>query len=325
MSAWTGLKNNYQETELPHYAYNEKTPDDAFFTNPIIAKALLETFQKVCKKENIELSNKIFIEPSAGNGSFLNILPEKSRIGIDTNPGNKEIQEANFLKWSPPDNNSEYVFIGNPPFGHRGAIALAFIRRAFLFSNVVAFILPASFYSNGKGTNMKRVMYNADNHTKATLIHNESLDKDSFYYPDSKKKKEVNAVFQIWIKGESKNNVFIEYDVSEYAKIYSCCTNPKRFCGLGKNRVYDCFIASTFYGNTKIVDSFAKVQYGSGFGIQILKNKENIMEVLSKANWLKHSTVATNSCRHIRIHHIKELLGKAGFGKLKQKQTQLEL
>ena len=30
----------------------------------------------------------IFVEPSAGNGSFLKVLPEKRRIGVDIEPRN---------------------------------------------------------------------------------------------------------------------------------------------------------------------------------------------------------------------------------------------
>jgi len=55
-------------------------------------------------------------------------------------------------------------------------MALAFINRSFLFADLVAFILPMSFYSNGKGSNMKRVQ-------NGCLIHSEQLPKNSFYLP----------------------------------------------------------------------------------------------------------------------------------------------
>ena len=314
MSAWTGLANDIFETELPHYAFNPNAPDDAFFTHPHVAKRCYGIFREVCKKEDIDLSRRVFIEPSAGEGCFLRFLPPRRRIGLDINPrGNSEIQQADFLKWVPKAGR-EYVFIGNPPFGHRGAMAMGFIRRAFLFADIVAFILPVSFYSNGKGSNMKRVQNDPDGHSKATLIHNEVLAKDSFYYPDSREGMLVNSVFQVWVKGESSNKVFTDYDVSEFARIYSCCSNPNRFCGLGRGRKYDCFIDSTFFKNTEIVDVFEKVRYGSGFGIRILKRKREILAMLRKVDWRKHSSEATNHCRHVRMHHIREVLGQAGYG-----------
>ena len=64
--------------------------------------------------------------------------------------------------------------VGNPPFGVRGAIALAFINRSLLFAEYVAFILPMSFHSNGKGSNMKRVQ-------NGHLIHSEILENESFF------------------------------------------------------------------------------------------------------------------------------------------------
>lgn len=37
---------------------------------------------------------------------------------------------------------------------------------------------------------------------------------------------------------------------------------------------YDFFVSSTFYKNMKIIFSFDKVNYGSGYGIIIKKNKK---------------------------------------------------
>ena len=70
---------------------------------------------------------------------------------------------------------------------------MAFINRAFLFADVVAFILPMSFYSNGKGTNMLRVK-------DAMLLHNEKLASESFYLPGTEEIVSVNTVFQVWKK-----------------------------------------------------------------------------------------------------------------------------
>ncbi len=306
-SAWAGLLNTRNKTELPHYAINQSLPEDTFFTDRNIVKKCFKSFNEAMKETPININDYIFIEPSAGEGCFYDYLPVNcEKIGLDINPRSNKIQQANFLTWYPKSDN-KYIVIGNPPFGVRGAMALAFIKRAFLFADVVAFILPMSFYSNGKGSNMKRV-------EGATLIHNEALPSKAFYLPDTNKSVSVNTVFQVWVKGKQKD-VFIDYDVSEYIDIYTCCSSPARYCGLGRGRAYDCFIASTFYkDNIKTVDTFNEVNYGSGYGMIIKKNKKQIMDLLKSANWLDYCSNATNSCKHIRMFYIRKLLGENGFG-----------
>jgi hypothetical protein len=306
-SAWAGLLNNKDKTELPHYAINKSLPEDTFFTNRDVARKCFASFCTAIKNTNINMDNWTFIEPSAGEGCFYDCLPNHyKKIGLDIIPRADKIQQADFLTWYPAT-DAKFVVIGNPPFGVRGAMALAFIKRAFLFADVVAFILPMSFYSNGKGSNMKRV-------EGATLIHNEPLPNKAFYLPDSHKPVSVKTVFQVWVKG-GRNNVFTDYDVSEYVNIYTCCSSPARYCGLGRGRKYNCFIASTFYkDNIKTVDTFDEVNYGSGYGMIIKKNKKQIMNLLKSANWIDYCSDATNNCKHIRMFHIRKLLGENGFG-----------
>lgn len=309
-SAWDGLCNTREITELPHYAFNKQAPDDAYFTRRDVADHCMEKLRMICVEQGINLNDYFFVEPSAGEGCFYDCFPEGvEKVGIDINPKKPNFERADYLRWYPTNPDSNFIVAGNPPFGHRGALALAFVKRSFLFADLVAFILPMSFYSNGKGANMKRV-------EGATLLYNEPLQKNSFYEAETEVDVEVNTVFQIWRKGKHQS-VFCDYDVSEYADIYTCCSSPSRYCGLGRGREYDCFIASTFYGNNiGIVSSFDEVKYGSGYGIIIKKNKKQILSALGKADWLEHSSVATNSCRHIRMFHIREALGKAGFGRL---------
>ena len=307
-SAWDGLLNNRQITELPHYAINEALPEDSFFTDREVATSCYETFINVCDKNNISLEGYQFIEPSAGEGCFTDLLPDDT-IALDIAPRSKGIKKADFLKWYPAK-DAKYAVIGNPPFGVRGAMALAFVNRALLFADIVAFILPMSFYSNGKGSNMKRV-------NGARLLHSEQLPHNAFYMPETGKSVGVKTVFQVWKRGESKA-VFTDYDISQDVDIFTCCSHKNRYCGLGRGRDYDCFIASTFYGDKlAIVKNFDDVLYGSGYGIIIKRNKKEIMKILKGADWSKYCSDATNSCRHVRMYHIRKLLGDSGIGKEK--------
>ena len=306
-SAWDGLENSLRRTELPHYAVNIDAPEDAFYTDRTIARKCVHDVLAVCRKRKINLTDYTFIEPSAGEGCFYDFLPD-NKIGLDIAPRSPQIRQADFLTWK-PKRTGRHIVIGNPPFGHRGAIALAFVKRAFLFADMVAFILPMSFYTNGKGSNMKRTIA-----LGATLIHNRQLPADAFYWPETGEPMSVNTVFQVWKRGTEKG-VFTDYDISEFADIYTCCTNPDRFCGLGRGRKYDCFIASTFYHDNGIVFDFADVKYGSGIGLIIKQSKRDILRLLRRTDWTAYSTEATNHCRHIRMYHLRKLLGENGFGK----------
>lgn len=305
-SAWNGLVNDRHLTELPHYAINKNLPEDSFYTNRQVAKRCIKAFLDTCDEYGIDLENATFVEPSAGEGCFYDFIPSQyDKVGLDIAPKNRHIQRADFLTWY-PQQDGRYVVIGNPPFGVRGAMALAFVNRALLFADVVAFILPMSFYSNGKGTNMKRVQ-------GASLIYNEVLPSESFYLPDSGEPVSVNTTFQVWAKGIEKQ-VFTDYDVSEYVDIYTCCSSPDRYCGLGRGREYDCYIASTFYKDVGIVNRFEDVLYGSGYGLIIKKDKAEVLQALTNANWLNYCSDATNHCKHIRMYHIRKFLGENGFG-----------
>lgn len=307
-SYWDGLQNSKQKTEIPSYAINNSLPEDAYYTDRGVAADCVKTFLSLTDKHNIKLSEYIFIEPSAGEGCFYDVLPANSKkIALDIKPSKiPHIKKADFLTWFPSEKN-KYIVIGNPPFGVRGALALAFIKRAFLFADVVAFILPMSFYSNGKGSNMSRV-------ENAKLLYNKPLKPDAFYLADTGEKVSVNTVFQIWKKGKS-TAVFDDYDVSEFVDIFTVCSSPERYCGLGKGRNYDCFIASTFYkDNIRTVDTFEGVKYGSGYGIILKKHKGKIKKILKDADWLPYSSNATNSCKHIRMHSIRKLLGENNIG-----------
>ena len=103
-SAWNGLKNDKSITELPHYAINKSVPEDTFFTDRRIAKRCFQSFLEIAKKNNIHTQNYHFVEPSAGEGCFYDLLPKRRRTALDIYPRKKYIKKANFLKWYPKQN-----------------------------------------------------------------------------------------------------------------------------------------------------------------------------------------------------------------------------
>lgn len=306
-SKWNGLVNDLNKTEIPEYAINKSLPSDSYFTSDKTAKKCFNILNESLLKENINIEDYTFIEPSAGSGVFYNLMPSNKRIGVELYDKNDKFIKSDYLTWKPKNLKDKYIVLGNPPFGVRGAYALAFINRSLLWSDYVGFILPMSFHSNGKGTNMKRVK-------NGHLIHSQILEQESFFSPDINKEITINSLFQVWKRGKGKS-VFSDYDVSAYVDIFTVCASPDRLCGLDKIGKYDFYVSSSFFGNTlKTVYDFEDVKYKSGYGVIVKKSKNQILSKIKNIEWNKYSSLATNSVKHIRRHAIEKCLFELGFG-----------
>ena len=165
------------------FSFKEK---DQFFTPKESAKYCYTIFLKILKDYGDSEADYTYIEPSAGNGNFLKILPSNRRIGLDIEPRNAEIEKRDYLEWSPSE-DKKYIVIGNPPFGLRGQLALKFINHS-IFADYVCFILPQLFESDGKGVPRKRV-------EGFNLIHSEKIQTD-FESPDGMAIP-VECIFQV--------------------------------------------------------------------------------------------------------------------------------
>ena len=163
---------------------------DQFYTKESVALACFNKFKKVAKDFGIDLNKYTYIEPSAGCGCFFKILP-KNKIGVDIEPNIKGVLKSDYLKWK-PKKGAKCVVVGNPPFGLRGNKALQFINHSFDFADMVAFILPPLFDSDGKGAPGGRVK-------GYKLAYTEKLPPNSFYYPDGTDV-DVSTIFQVWTK-----------------------------------------------------------------------------------------------------------------------------
>lgn len=152
----------------------------------------LKCFQKACEviKKYENPDDFIFLEPSAGDGVFYDLFPKNRRIGIDIEPKRDGFIQCDFLNYQLPT-HQKVICLGNPPFGHRGVMALEFINHA-RNCDFVCFILPMFFESQGKGSIKYRVK-------GLNLLYSERLEKNAFI---DFKNKEVDAhcVFQIWSK-----------------------------------------------------------------------------------------------------------------------------
>lgn len=158
---------------------------DQYYTRASIAKDCIDSILAKCP----EASQYQWVEPSAGNGSFLKALPAHiPRIGIDLDPKMDGVLKGDFLTWEPVS-DAKRIFFGNPPFGKQGSLAKQFIQHSAKYANIIAFILPKSFVK----PSMSRAFP-----SKFHCILEKELPKDSFEV--NQVAYDVPCIFQVWRK-----------------------------------------------------------------------------------------------------------------------------
>jgi len=164
---------------------------DAFYTKRSVAleccNIIKETLGKFINKKTL------WIEPSAGDGSFLDAIDGK-KLGFDICPQRGDIKKLDFLesdivleKIKLDSKNT--IIIGNPPFGKRSSKAIAFFNRGADYASTVAFILPNQF---------KKYSVQSKLNKNFKLIKETILGNNSFLAND--KDYDVRCVFQIWTR-----------------------------------------------------------------------------------------------------------------------------
>jgi len=170
---------------------------DKFYTKPHIA---IECINKVF---NLYKNRKwdIIIEPSAGNGNFLNQISYPNKIGIDIQPENENIIQQDFLTYIPDSKYKDILCIGNPPFGKISSLAIKFFNHCAKFANVIAFIIPRTFRKNSI-------------HNKLDLNFHLLYDKEIPVKPCCfEPAMNVKCCFQIWERKDEKRNI-IQQDLT---------------------------------------------------------------------------------------------------------------
>lgn len=285
--------------KIDYSKYSSKQKDQ-FFTPIKTAKYCFELFCEEIKKFNENEKDFRYIEPSAGDGSFLKVLPENT-ISLDINPKHPNIIEKDYLEWRPLDRD-RYVVFGNPPFGLRGHIALQFINHSYEFAEYVCFILPQLFESDGKGVPRKRVKgYN--------LIFSTKIEAN-FYEPDKNELK-INTIFQIWSKNHNNDNYNIIDYTNDNMKILSMSDGGTIASTRNKAMIGKCdiYIPSTCFGkeNMKCYETFEELPGRKGYGIVFNNNKDNMKKKMLSIIWNEIAFLSTNSAYNLRSSQIYSL------------------
>ena len=292
------MKLNNIPIDYSKFSYKEK---DQFYTPIETAHKCFTLFQEFLQEKGETDDEYTYIEPSAGYGSFLDVLPKERTISMDIEPKVENIDTQDYLSWVPSDKAKKHIVFGNPPFGLRGQLALKFINHSASFADYVCFILPQLFESDGKGVPRKRV-------EGFNLVHSEKIDT-SFYEP-SKKEVKVNCIFQIWSKTHTSDKYTIQTTDNEVVKIYSLSDGGTPSTTRNKKMFYNCdiYIPSTCFGkdNMTYYTTFDNLPRRRGYGIVFNKNKEENIEKSKNIVWSEVAFLSTNSAYNIRTSQIIE-------------------
>jgi hypothetical protein len=183
----------------------ERNTIDKFYTKKEITDIC---FTAILDNLIIDKKNDLIIEPSAGNGSFIEIIKKlcDNYKFFDIEPENIEIIKHDFLKIDCSKfNNKKIHIIGNPPFGRQSSSAIKFIKYASVFADSISFILPKSFKKislKNKFSEYFHCIYETDLVCNSFLVNN--------------KDHNVPCIFQIWKKEKFKRNGCIKIIPNNY-------------------------------------------------------------------------------------------------------------
>lgn len=195
----TGHRCSRRNTEAPHPnitvgkarvlpLVDKARQLDQFYTRAEVAEELYVWFRAQCALHNPGvLEAPTFIEPSAGTGSFLRLLPPGS-LAFDIDPRGPGIVEADFLRMQLP-RSGHLVVIGNPPFGRNASLAIRFFNHAATAASVIAFIVPLTF---------EKVSVQNRLDLRFHMLAEKPVPKDGFMFEG--RRKHVPATIQIWVR-----------------------------------------------------------------------------------------------------------------------------
>lgn len=238
---------------------NNKLYLDKYYTPYEIMKYCVNKTLEVLKNCKIEE----FIEPSAGGGVFSKYLENKDYnvVALDIEPEDDNIIKANYLEY-PFEYKKNRCIIGNPPYGDRNALSVAFYKKSIQIADYISFILPISQLNN----NIQ--MYEFD------LVHSENLGKVLF-----SDKKKVHCCLNIYKRPKNSLNKKPIYKLEDVKIIESRRGNKiyvgkcdLRICAFG-------YIGKVCQYNNQYVKEFC-------FIIKNKNLKNIIYNTIINANWL---------------------------------------
>ena len=277
---------------------------DQYYTKPCVAAACYATFQRVAKREGYDLGRYWFVEPSAGTGSFSDLLPA-GRFALDVEPRGQGIEACDFFHWIPP-RAGRYAVVGNPPFGDNGRLALSFLRYSALFADLVGFVLPMGF----SGV-VPRV-------SGLHLHHSEPVPDHAFVNAGGKTEN-VPCVFQVWMRKAGARKARAP-SCSSFCTIHSVrrYAVPSKTIPARENVLY---LQKSFYPEqhaaitcTPAVPVSARTKMTRNANcIFVFREVGAIVKVLQGTDWRRYARRNSGSSFDITSDSIRRCITDAGF------------
>ena len=202
---------------------HKKEINDQYYTPKVIADKYAGIIVDKYGTDNL------FIEPSAGEGVFIDSLVEfgvdrKKIIAFDIDPKREDIIEADFLSF-PSQAFPFEIAIGNPPFGKGGSMAIHFMNKlSEMRVKVIAFINPSLI--GVKHTSLKRL------NKKLHLVYEEAVPQDLHYGVSSRdyssELSSLRTYFQIWeLRNQDRIDPSYEYESCHFYDLQVGTTKVK--------------------------------------------------------------------------------------------------
>jgi hypothetical protein len=204
----------------------QRTTTDKFYTKPDIVALCCDAI-----KSHLQISRDTdtIIEPSAGNGAFVDFVKSAVRNYhlYDLVPEHCEIVQQDYLEYihaRPSSSPGKIHVIGNPPFGRQSSLAIRFIKKSCQFCDSLSFILPKSFKKNS----LKR-HFPPNFH----LQFETDLPDNSFVVDGVEHN--VPCVFQIWKKTADMRAPIVKLEPRNYTFVDKTANHDISFRRVGVN------------------------------------------------------------------------------------------
>ena len=86
---------------IPSWVDLETVDLDRFYTRPLVARKCYNALINIMNQDHANPSQYKFVDPSAGDGVFYDLLPSDRRIGIEIVPSRNDFECHDFLDWKP--------------------------------------------------------------------------------------------------------------------------------------------------------------------------------------------------------------------------------
>lgn len=133
-----------------------KIQNDKYYTPPDLAEYTVKKTKEIIGEEKITE----YIEPSGGNGVFLNYLP-KNTFSCDIEPEDNRVIKQDYLTLDINYKKGRCI-IGNPPFGIKNTLSVQFYKKSISLGDYISFILPISQYKNNQQMFDFNLIYSED-------------------------------------------------------------------------------------------------------------------------------------------------------------------